>query len=101
MKKENHFNFIFDKIKEHCESLNSFQEKILYLELVKKDYLQQRNSLFGYDGFGEPLNKMIDFEIKYLEKENIIEREKYKGFPDKNETKAKNRIEWKLSQTSY
>jgi len=95
--KELLFNFEYDKIAKHCNEIYD-DEKVLYLEWVKKEYLQAKNSLFDFNDFGEPLNKKIDFEIKYLEKKNKIEREKYKGIPQYNSKKVFNRIFGKPSK---
>lgn len=63
---KNIFKFDFAKVQKYCYELESIDERILYLEYVKKEYLNSKNSL-DFDFTGEiTFNQKIINEISYL-----------------------------------
>lgn len=60
------FNFKFDDVKKHCDTLSTPEEKILYLEYVKKEKNNNRDGLdlelyFNGPSFIEKIENEIDY----------------------------------------
>lgn len=80
------FNFDFEKIKKHTESLETNKEKLLYLEYVKKEKLNKEDVLDVELFFNGPkFTDKIENEIKFirskmeLDKTQKYENEKGEG----------------------
>lgn len=106
---DNIYMFDFEKIKNKCNTIEDFKEKLNYLEYVKKEYIQNKKYIEDLDKQGDTsFIEKLQVEIDYLKYKfnNSVEKEaivKNKVQPPKNQntmstkhTKAKNRIQWLL-----
>jgi len=73
------YNFSYDNVKKHCDSLNTPEEKIVYLEYAKKE---KTNNSVGLDlelyMQGPTFVQKIENEIAFIRKEMEL---KMKGLP--------------------
>lgn len=80
------FNFDFEKVKKHCDRLETSKEKLIYLEYVKKEKLNKEDSFDVELYFSGPkFTDKIKNEIKFVKSRIEIENEQ-KSESEKNES---------------
>ena len=73
------YNFRFNEVKEHVDNLNTPEEKILYLEYVKKEKMNQSEGLdLEFYVPGPTFVEKVENEIAFIKKESELKTKSIK-----------------------